>query len=102
LAFVTGTPTKEIQDFTGQDELISVYVPTTPNPTSGFLIFLPRKDVQSVDLSVEEGLKYVISVGIVSPVSKTEQMERLQKLKDKKHHKDSDKSRKQDNVSEEK
>lgn len=84
LAFVTGTPTEEIQKMTGHDDIISIYVPTTPNPTSGFLIFLPRSDVQSVDISVEEGLKFVISVGIVSPVSKTEQLDRI---KNRKHSK---------------
>jgi uncharacterized membrane protein len=97
LAFVTGTPTQEIQGLTGQDDVISIYVPTTPNPTSGFLIFLPRKDVQSVDLSVEEGLKFVVSVGIVSPVSKTEQMERINKIKDKKHQKELEKEQKKEN-----
>ncbi len=94
LAFVTGEPTKEIQGLMGEDEVLSIYVPTTPNPTSGFLIFLPRKDVQSVDLSVEEGLKFVVSVGIVSPVSKTEQMEKINKMKDKKHQKELGKEQK--------
>lgn len=49
------------------EELVSVYVPTTPNPTSGFLIFVPQKDVVKLDMSVEEGIKYVLSCGIVTP-----------------------------------
>ena len=49
------------------DELLSVYVSTTPNPTSGFLIFVPKKDTIPLDMSVEEGHKYIISCGIVEP-----------------------------------
>jgi uncharacterized membrane protein len=46
---------------------LSVFLPTTPNPTSGFLLFVPRKDVQILDMSVEEAAKLVISAGLVSP-----------------------------------
>ena len=46
---------------------MSVFVPTTPNPTSGFLIFVPKKDVLELDMTVEEGLKFIISCGIVEP-----------------------------------
>ena len=49
------------------EKLLSVFVPTTPNPTSGFLIFVPKKDTIPLDMSVEEGLKLVISCGIVEP-----------------------------------
>lgn len=50
-----------------KDDLLSIYVSTTPNPTSGFLVFVPKKDVIPLDMSVEEGLKYIISCGIVEP-----------------------------------
>jgi len=48
-------------------ELINVFIPTTPNPTSGFLVFLPKRDVVVLDIPVEEGLKMVVSGGILSP-----------------------------------
>lgn len=69
LAFITGTPTEEMKQVSGED-LVSIFVPTTPNPTSGFLLFIPRKDIIPLSISVEEGLKMVISVGIVNPDSK--------------------------------
>ena len=59
-----------------QNKKISVFVPTTPNPTSGFLIFLPENDVVKLDMSVEDGIKYVISCGIVTP---TELKNRIKK-----------------------
>ncbi len=48
-------------------EYVSVYVPTTPNPTSGFFLMLPRADVVELDMSVDEALKYIISMGVVAP-----------------------------------
>jgi uncharacterized membrane protein len=66
LAFQTGTDAGEAQQKTGE-EVINVYVPTTPNPTSGFFIMVPRKDVQELDMSVDEGLKMIISMGVVVP-----------------------------------
>jgi uncharacterized membrane protein len=51
---------------TGSD-LLSVFVPTTPNPTSGFLLFLPREDVIELDMSIEDAAKLVISAGLVYP-----------------------------------
>ena len=50
-----------------REEIISVFLPTTPNPTSGFLLFLPRKDMISLNMSVEEAAKLVISAGLVTP-----------------------------------
>jgi uncharacterized membrane protein len=59
---------------TGSD-LLSVFVPTTPNPTSGFLLFFPREDVIELDMSIEDAAKLVISAGLVYPGQKTpEQM----------------------------
>ncbi len=70
IAFITGAPTPGIKDIAHQSNMTSVYVPTTPNPTSGFLLFVPNEDVHKLDISVEDGLKYVISVGIVTPTDK--------------------------------
>jgi uncharacterized membrane protein len=66
VAFLTGTPGGEVADKLGS-ERISVYVPTTPNPTSGYFLIVPRSDVIELDLSVDEALKYVISMGVASP-----------------------------------
>ncbi len=66
IAFVTGKPGGEVADHLGAD-FISVYVPTTPNPTSGFFLMMPRADVRQLAMSVDEALKYVISMGVVVP-----------------------------------
>lgn len=67
IAFVSKDETGgEIADKAGED-FLSIYVPTTPNPTSGFLIFVAKKDVIKLDMSVEDGIKYVLSCGIVTP-----------------------------------
>ena len=66
IAFQTGVPSGEVQSHLGAD-FVSVYVPTTPNPTSGFFLMLPRADVIELDMSVDEALTYVISMGLVSP-----------------------------------
>ena len=65
IAFVTAGVEGELKRRTGEDT-IAVYVPTTPNPTSGYLMFVPRKDVVTLDMSVEDAIKYVISTGIVT------------------------------------
>lgn len=69
LCFVTGATVGEVQDKTSHD-VVNVFVPTTPNPTSGFLLFLPKEDVLILDMKVDEGLKMVISAGIVTPMPK--------------------------------
>ncbi|WP_310341197.1 DUF502 domain-containing protein [Rhodoferax saidenbachensis] len=66
IAFQTGTPSGEVQKHLN-GEFVSVYVPTTPNPTSGFFLMLPRADVIELDMSVDEALTYVISMGSVAP-----------------------------------
>jgi uncharacterized membrane protein len=66
IAFVTGKPGGEAALHLHGDYL-SVYVPTTPNPTSGFFLMLPRADVIVLQMSVDEALKYVISMGVVAP-----------------------------------
>jgi uncharacterized membrane protein len=66
IGFQTGTPGGDAAHHLGPD-FVSVYVPTTPNPTSGFFLMLPRKDAIELDMSVDEALKYIISMGVVSP-----------------------------------
>ncbi len=66
LAFQTGEGSREIRDKTGR-EVVSVFVPTTPNPTSGFFLIVPRDEVIELDISVDEGLKMLLSVGVVAP-----------------------------------
>ena len=66
IAFLTGAPGGDVANHLRGDYL-SVYVPTTPNPTSGFFLMLRRTDVVELDMSVDEALKYVISMGVVAP-----------------------------------
>jgi uncharacterized membrane protein len=66
LAFMTSEQLGEVQEKTESD-VISVFIPTTPNPTSGFVLMVPEKDVILLDMSVEEGLKMIISMGVVVP-----------------------------------
>lgn len=68
IAFQTGTPGGEVAGHLGPD-YVSVYVPTTPNPTSGFFLMLPRAEVIELQMSVDEALTYVISMGSVAPVA---------------------------------
>jgi uncharacterized membrane protein len=66
IGFVTGPTRGEVQARAGE-ELVNVFLPTTPNPTSGFLLFVPKKDLVHLDMTIEQGIKMVISGGIVSP-----------------------------------
>lgn len=66
LAFMTGTGLGEVQARTGRD-VVAVFVPTTPNPTSGFVLLVPVEDVCELDMSVDEGLKLIISMGVAVP-----------------------------------
>lgn len=66
IAFQTGQPGGDVANHL-HGEYVSIYVPTTPNPTSGFFLMLPRKDVVELDMSVDEALKYIISMGVVAP-----------------------------------
>ena len=66
IAFLTGTPGGNIADYLGND-YISVYVPTTPNPTSGFFLMVKKQDVVELDMDVEKALKYIISMGVITP-----------------------------------
>ena len=66
IAFVTGSPSGEIAHHLSVPH-VSVYVPTTPNPTSGFFLIMPRSEVVPLAMSVDEALKYIISMGVVAP-----------------------------------
>jgi uncharacterized membrane protein len=66
LGFISGQTQGEVQNLTA-DDVVNVFVPTTPNPTSGFLLFVPRSDLHVLEMTVEEGIKMVVSGGIVTP-----------------------------------
>jgi uncharacterized membrane protein len=66
IAFQTGAPAIAVTEFLAEEH-VSVYVPTTPNPTSGFFLILPRSRVHDLNMTVDEALKYIISMGVVSP-----------------------------------
>ena len=68
IGFVTGETRGEVQQMT-QENMLNVFVPTMPNPTSGFLIFSPPEELTEVSMTIEEGIKYVVSGGIVTPPS---------------------------------
>jgi uncharacterized membrane protein len=70
IAFLTGQPGGDVANYlTG--EYVSVYIPTTPNPTSGFFLMMPKADVIELDMNVDEALKYIISMGVVPPENKS-------------------------------
>ena len=72
IAFVTGKPGGEAAEHLHAD-YVSLYVPTTPNPTSGFFLMVPRTDVIPLRMSVDEALKYIISMGVVAPPASARQ-----------------------------
>jgi uncharacterized membrane protein len=69
IAFLTGQPGGDVANHLNGD-YVSVYVPTTPNPTSGFFLMMPTADVVELDISVDAALKYIISMGVVPPEDK--------------------------------
>lgn len=66
IAFLTGAPSGSLLKHLPGD-CVSVYVPTTPNPTGGYFVIVPRKDVVELDMTVDQALKYIISMGVVPP-----------------------------------
>jgi len=66
LAFQTSAPTPEVAERTGQ-ELVSVFIPTAPSPVNGFFFFVRRQDTVELDMSVDDALKYIVSMGVVGP-----------------------------------
>lgn len=78
LAFVTGDTPKKFQEEVGE-ELINIYVPTTPNPTSGFYLMVPPRDIKRLNIPVEVGLKMILSAGVVNPLDDPVEAERLKR-----------------------
>ncbi len=72
VAFVAADTRGEVLERAGEREMMSVFLPTTPNPTSGFLLFVPRKDVVLLDMTIEEAAKLIISAGLVVPPTRAE------------------------------
>ena len=66
VAFVTGAPSGEVAAYL-RDEFVSVYVPTTPNPTGGYFVIMRKSDCVELDMSVDTALKYIVSMGVVVP-----------------------------------
>lgn len=72
IGLVTGTPAPEVMSHVSTElcpDFVSVYVPTTPNPTSGYFLMLPKSDVVALSMSVDQALKYIVSMGVVTPPS---------------------------------
>ena len=78
LAFQTSTNLGEVQKKTGSD-VVCTFVPTTPNPTSGFIIIIPKEDVIEMDMEIDEAFKMIVSLGVVVPEWKKEELETLSK-----------------------
>ncbi len=76
VAFLTGEPGGDVANHLTGD-YVSVYVPTTPNPTGGYFLMLPKSDVVELDMSVDQALKYIISMGSVAPEIKSEQAKKI-------------------------
>ncbi len=70
VAFVTGAPNGEVAAYL-RDEFVSVYVPTTPNPTGGYFVMLRKSDCVELEMSVDSALKYIVSMGVVAPADPT-------------------------------
>jgi uncharacterized membrane protein len=79
IAFLTGTPGGDVRNHLTGD-YISVYVPTTPNPTSGFFLMMPRTDTIELDMTVDEALKYIVSMGVVAPENALQTSKNLKAL----------------------
>jgi len=75
IGFITGETLGEVQSLTS-DDVVNVFLPTTPNPTSGYLLFVPKKELVVLDMTVEEGIKMVVSGGIVTPPDRRPEAEK--------------------------
>ena len=73
LAFQTGTPPREVAQHSA-DEMVSVFIPTAPSPVNGFFFFVRRCDTVELDISVDDALKYIVSMGVVAPAARTPQL----------------------------
>jgi uncharacterized membrane protein len=81
IAFQTGDSTHEVDKALDNKDMVSFFVPTTPNPTSGFLMMAARKDVMELDMTVDQALKFVISLGVVQPIERVKKIEKKVKKK---------------------
>ncbi len=98
IAFITGRTEGEVQNVT-EEECINIFLPTTPNPTSGFLLFVPKKDLVSLSMTVEEAIKMVISGGIVTPPDRRPESEQQHALVSAQTYEDIDIIREKDRAS---
>ncbi len=73
IAFITGIPGGDVANHL-QGDFVSVFVPTTPNPTGGYFLMMPKADVIELEMSVDEALKYIISMGVVAPAHKSSKL----------------------------
>lgn len=78
--FITGEGREEITRKTGK-KLVSVFIPTTPNPTSGFLVFVPEMEVIKLDMSVADGIKFIVSLGAIAPEARLAAIEGIKPAK---------------------
>jgi uncharacterized membrane protein len=76
LAFQTATNLGEVQERTGED-VVCTFVPTTPNPTSGYIIIVPKKDIIELDMEIDEAFKMIVSLGVVVPTWKSDRIGEL-------------------------
>lgn len=76
MGFLTGDTEGEVQRLT-KNSMINIFLPTTPNPTSGFLLFVPTKDVLRLNMTVEEGIKMIISAGMLTPAERQKKLNSL-------------------------
>jgi uncharacterized membrane protein len=76
LAFQTATNLGEVQERTGED-VVCTFVPTTPNPTSGYIIIVPKKDIIELDMEIDEAFKMIVSLGVVVPTWKNDRIGEL-------------------------
>ncbi|MCC9622823.1 DUF502 domain-containing protein [Thalassospira sp. MA62] len=97
IGFITGETKGEVQNLT-EDTVINIFLPTTPNPTSGFLLFVPRKDAVILDMTVEEAIKMVMSGGIVTPPDRRPDAEKKQPKVAARTYEDVDVLREKENV----
>lgn len=77
VAFLTGTPAEDVSTMTGE-ELVSVFIPTAPSPVNGFFFFVKKNETIELDMSVDDALKYIVSMGVVAPPGKGNLLGRAQ------------------------
>ena len=79
MGFLTGDTKGEVNRKT-KNQMVNIFLPTTPNPTSGFLLFVPKKDIVRLTMTVEEGIKMIISAGMLTPSENQKKIKSLKKL----------------------